>query len=316
MTLSEPTVTPPDDAIALCNKLTERIVSDMQGMRESTEEAALNIGELLVKIVEIATQGNDEVKVSLSRFVRADHDTTNSESAEAQTETISEKIERQSESIAGLIAKIEECFAHQLALSRSAVEASRRVYVTAEQTSNLMMRSKLLAFNVQIEAGRIGGEEGRAISVLGEEMKSFSDDVEKANQVIAESIASFVTEMPKLEEETSKIGASLSGFSETFCVEMEEVRRDTESVSNLLKQVLDETESRNNQILKSSHDTLSHLQFQDPVSQGLQRASYDVMKLRDMFEGKEVDECSLADIADDVGHDGTSETEAGDVLLF
>ena len=286
----------------------------MQGMRQSTEQAALRIGDLLKDIVNVATTGNNEVKESLSRFVKSG--SHSSSTAQSDSATISETIQRQSELISGLVSAIQECFDHQLVLSQSASSASQKVSEAAEFTDKLMARSRMLALNVRIEANRLGGEEGSAFATLAEEMKNFSDDVADANGTILESISSFSEQMPALEAETKAIGQTLSDFRQTFDQEMETVRQDTDSVCQLLEEVLAKTEARNSEIVSHSHATLSHLQFQDPVSQGLQRAEHDINKFLAILEGQEVDDSSLADIVDDVGHDGTEVAEAGEVMMF
>ncbi|WP_436714815.1 methyl-accepting chemotaxis protein [Roseiconus lacunae] len=310
--------------VAFCRKVTSRIVKDMQKMRTTTEEAALKIGELVIAIVETATSGNDELRSSLARFVRADQSdeadkgTSSDGSTEPQRRTISEAIEHQSEMIEALVTRVEDCFSKQLELVRMANKTSRRIHDAAKQTAHLMKKSQVLAFNVQIEASRLGGEHGRAFAVLGEEMKSFSECVEEANQTIAESVAEFVEGMPKLENETVAIAESLSEFSEEFRAEMTDVRQETQSISTLLSRVLETTESRNNEILQASRDTLSYLQFQDPVAQGLQRAEHDIEKLLALFEKREVTDTCLADVSEEVGNDGQEEehVEAGEVILF
>ena len=304
--------------VALCRKLTTRISKDMQRMRDSTEDAAMNIGRLLISIVDTATSGNDELRASLARFVRTEKDQTEADSEESAERTISEAIEHQSEMIGSLVNRVEDCFSKQLDLVRMASQTSKRIHDAAKQTAHLMKKSQVLAFNVQIEASRLGGEQGRAFAVLGEEMKSFSELVEEANQTIAESVAEFVEGMPLLESETVEIAQSLSEFSEEFRDEMADVRRETQSIATLLSRVLETTETRNNEILKSSRETLSYLQFQDPVAQGLQRAEHDIQKLLTLFENREVIDDNLADLVDDVGHDGREEEEmqSGDVLLF
>lgn len=305
------------DQIRFCRKVTDRILFDMEQMRQSTEDATLRIGELLVAIVETATAGNNQLRRSLRRFVRSDEGNSNGDDEQLsdRSRTIADSIDYQSQQIADMIAGIQDCFDRQMVLARSATAASQKIINTAQQTSRLMTRSKLLAFNVQIEASRLG-ESGRSISVLGEEMKLFSEDVESANRVIAEAITEFVEEMPKLESETVAIGRRLQDFSTRFESEMDDVRRETQSITTLLRSILDDTESRNNAILKYSHQTLSNLQFQDPVAQGLRRAEHDVKKLRELMENRNVIDNSLADIADDVGSDGAQQQEAGEVVLF
>lgn len=298
-----------EDNVQVCQRLTSRITADMADMRESTEDAALNIGNLLVEIVKIATEGNAETKQTLCQFVRSDA------CSQQQSATISETIDRQTDLFRGLIEEIRGFFDRQLALSQAANSATRKIFDTANQITQLMRSSRILALNLRIESARLGSD-GSTFAILGDQMKVFSDNVAEANGVIASSVEEFVTEMPKLEEEARAMGENLSEFSSRFDDDMAEVKVQTESFQGLVNGVLETTERRNNQILECSNATLSHLQFQDPVSQGLRRAEHDVEKLLTLFEGRELDDRSLADIADEVGHDGRNEVESGDVMLF
>lgn len=298
-----------DDNVQICRRVTSRITNDMTRMRESTEDAALNIGNLLVEIVRIATEGNKETQESLSGFVRG------GDVGQEQSETISEAIDRQTELFSNLIGEVRGFFDRQLELSQVANSATQKIYETAHQISQLMRSSRVLALNLRIESARLGNE-GRTFAVLGDQMKVFSENVAEANGVIASSVEEFVTEMPKLEKEAQCIGECLSEFSARFDKDMREVKEQSDSFTGLVSNVLGATERRNNAILKCSNSTLSHLQFQDPVSQGLRRAEHDILKLQDLMEGNEVDDRSLADLVDDVGNDGRDELESGDVMLF
>lgn len=295
--------------VDVCERVTSRISRDMAKMRESTADAALNIGQLLGEIVRIATEGNQEIKESLGTFVRPDT------SCQEKTESVSDAIDRQTEMLAEMIGEVKHFFDRQLELSNSANAATQKIYRTAGQITQLMRSSRILALNLRIESSRLG-KEGQTFAVLGDQMKVFSDNVAEANEVIATSVEEFVREMPKLQKEAQQISDNLSEFTSRFDDSMGDVKKETQAFSHLLDEVIDGAEARNNDILKLSHDTLSHLQFQDPVSQGLRRAEHDVQKLLTLFKGDELDDRSLADLAEDVGNDGREVMPSGDVMLF
>ena len=300
------------EQVDLCKTISARAVSEMETMRKSSEEAILNIGRLLGNIVNVATESNEKVSQALSRFVETDSDDPSDGEAK---ETIAETIERQSRLIDELVGTVKGCFDRQMALTRSASFASKQILQAAQETEELTARSKILSLNIHIEANRLGNE-GAAFTVLSREIQDFSDDIAIANKTISKTIGAFTKDMPALEKETIEAGKLLVEFSSRFSNEMQEIRKETNDLTQTLTDTVAQAESYNQKIIRFSNSTLSCLQFQDPLTQGLQRTQFDLEKIDNVFAGKHVEDISLADIKSDVGEDGRSETDSGDVLLF
>jgi hypothetical protein len=75
-------------------------------------------------------------------------------------------------------------------------------------------------------------------------------------------------------------------------------------------------EQKNEAVVQASLATLSELQFQDPMSQKLQQAAFDVEKLQKLIIARECDDVCLSDVDPANGNDGTLVREAGEIELF
>ena len=300
---------PPRD-VALSESVTQRIVSEMGAMRESTEAAALSIGELLTRIVQTATRGNEDVKNSLAEAVG--RSSTEEPDADA---SITEVILRQMEIVTGFIDQTREFFQQHLELAASASEACQTIQSSAREVSELTKTSQVLAINLRIEAARMG-DKGNGFTALGQEVQGFSRAVGDAAEQIQDSVAVFLDAMPRMHQQTLEIESKMQDMSVRFDEEMATVNERTTTLTESLKGTLDQVESRNNEILNCSNQTLSHLGFQDPVAQGLERLQHDVQQMHLMVCGEKPDFRSLADIREDVGHDGSAHRDAGEVELF
>ena len=300
-----------DEQVDLCNAISSRVVSDMEAMKKTSEEAVLQIGNLLGEIVKIATESNEKVSGAIRRFVPSEEPGEEHE----PKETIADTIERQSEMIGELVNTVKACFDRQLALTRSASIASQHILEAAQETEALAARSKILSLNIHIEANRLGNE-GAAFTVLSREIQEFSDDITLANKTIAKTIGAFSKDMPALEKETLEVGKTLLNFSSTFAKEMESIREETSQLTATLSSTLSQSEIYNEQIINNSNKTLSCLQFHDPLFQGLQRCQFDVKKLDKICSGKSDDDELQTKLQEDVERLERKETKSGNVLLF
>lgn len=302
--------------IAWCREITDSVIDDMEKMRSSTEDAALRIGELLVEIVRTATEGNKEIKQSVGGLV-GDGDSDAALGGEQQTSgrNMPQMLEHQAALIDQFLSMMQGFLDRQLAMSRCASAATSEINNTAQHVSELMMASRMMAINIQIESARQGGN-GRTFQVLANQVSGFSEQVDEANKMIARAVSTFVEEMPKLEGEAVAMTGRIDEFRENINRELAGMRQDAEEVVGIVREALHHTETNNGKILQLSQDTLSHLQFQDPVSQGLQRAQHEVSKVQKLLETGRMDKTMLSEIVAEVGNDGSELVDSGEVVLF
>lgn len=298
------------DLISLSDTVADRVSTELNQMCEATEEAALQIGRLLVQIVEIATEGNKATQETLHGVVES-----NGNGGQESSQSITDLIDSQGQLITDFVEMTQSFFERQRTLTEEANEACQLIQKSARRVSSLVDSSRNLAFNIQIESARLD-QSSRTFETLGKMIHEFSTEVASANTTIEEAVEQFIDSVPKLNKEATEMSQTASEFSVRLKSELTNVAHQSNQLTHTVRNVLDDTEHRNNSILACSQETLSHLQFQDPVSQGLKRASYEIRKLQKIWSGEHVDDVSLAELVDEVGNDGRLERDPGDVMLF
>lgn len=290
-------------------RIKDQVVQTLQQIRSTSTDAVLNIGQLVAKIVEIATKDNDEIRGTLDQIVGEQQ-----ENAESQA-SVTEIIREQSELVTEFVADTKGFFRDQVAFTDQAVDGFDRITTCADSVSRLMSRSFMLALNMRIEASRLG-DEGSAFAVIADEMKKFAADVRDANEEIKTVMEELARTMPRMQEQTAEMDVRVGQFSERFEGRLEHVQEHTQNIAASMQATLDTAEQRNNEIVKYSQDALSELQFQDPMAQTLARVEYEVEKMQTLLETGDCEETSLADLSETVGNDGTEFRESGEVELF
>jgi methyl-accepting chemotaxis protein len=297
------------ERVALGERIGSRIIRSMQSLRSTTEQVVLSIGEQVNRIVQVVTHDNEAVRQTL-------HDLTGSGHSSGENDrTVTRAISDQASSVAGLVAETKEFFGQQKCFAEAASEACDRINSCASSVSDLMVKSRLLALNMQIEAARLGAE-GKAFQVIGDEMKSFAGDVRSANDTIKVALGALLTAIPSIKSETARMDGRVTEFADQLAGHIDEVRARTEDLTTSLQAALDRAEARNAAVVQSAQVMLSELQFQDPLKQELQRDEFDVTKLQKIIAIGECEDISLAEIDPAVGEDGSDERTSGAIELF
>lgn len=292
------------------NLVATNIDESLDQMRGNTERAALMIGESLTQIVDTVTAANQEVKNCLSKAIGG-----NGDSDTIDDRSINDLVAKQIQMVDELINRSRKFFQQQLELASTANAACNIIQKSANDVSELTKTSQVLAINLRIEAARLG-DTGNGFDALGSEVQSFSRDVGDAAQKIMESVGVFLDAIPEMHQSTVEIDGEMGEMSERFSQEMASITERTDELTESLAATSNLVETNNNQILDRSNETLSHLGYQDPLSQGLLRIQHDVSQMNKLIQGQETDFTPLSMLQDDVGEDGSNQTEPGLVDLF
>jgi hypothetical protein len=298
------------ETAAKAAETSSQMIEEMEAMRNSTEVAAINIGLLLERIVNLATEGNREVQETLADAVGLGVDDDSNDSA-----SINDLVLQQVDVVNGFMSHVRSFLAEQVELAQQANEACETISRSATDVAELTKTSQVLSINLRIEAARLG-DEGSSFTALGQEVHSFSAAVREAADEISNSVGNFMQTIPRIREKAIEMETGVSELSQNFQTEMSALSERTGKMHDSLKRTLDQVEFKNNEILDCSNETLSHLAFQDPVSQGLQRVQHNVSQLQSVINGQSPDFISLSQLREDVGEDGRTERKAGEVDLF
>jgi methyl-accepting chemotaxis protein len=237
------------------------------------------------------------------------------DSASDDAESINDVVVRQLDNLNQFVSQSSSFLSRQVELAQQAHEACMTISKSAQNVAQLTKTSQVLSINLRIEAARLGNK-GSSFTALGQEVHAFSSAVLLAANVITESASSFSATIPEMRDQAVQMEEEMSALSDTFHSELSMLSQRTSKMQSSLETTLDQVEVTNSQILDCSNQTLGHLAFQDPVSQGIQRVQHNIQQMQSLVEGERVDFVSLASIKEDVGEDGRTEREAGEVDLF
>ena len=217
---------------------------------EVSERATLTIGQLLGRIVELATAG------------AADR------AADDEGRGVADTIASVMAATSGFTTETRSFLDRQLAFAKTANAACRCIAGCSDSVSTLMQKSRILALNMQIEASRLKVQ-NTALSVIGVEMAQFSQDVRQANSQIAEALTRLLDSLPQLESEAVTMGQQATTFASRLGEQLQQVQRHEAAVRRAKAEVEHAAAEKNQEILGLSQKTLSELQFQDPMAQDL-----------------------------------------------
>ena len=224
---------------------------------ETSEREILAVGECLQDLM---TQAQRQSAILRQMEGDIGDGSAMSGALHRQKETVSRFVE-------GLVARASE----QQALAQAAHERTQRIGEAGHRIQNIATHSRLLSFNAQMEAARLGSR-GHAFQVIAKEIRELAAEVEKTNALIAELADDVAMHMPKLDESAGALREEADRFSDAVDDGLREVDAAQASVRERFFASLRDSEVQAEQTVASSGAALSHLQFQDPVSQAMRQA--------------------------------------------
>jgi len=198
-------------------------------------------------------------------------------------------------------------------ISELAAEKLRQIQRVADST-------KTLALNARIEAARVGGH-GNCFSTIAGEMQHLAEQITQANEFIDSVAARLSKDLPEVAVSARALRTSSEDLSKDLAEATSEVERETAGMRDVIQRMMQQSDQEMAGLISSSHEALSHLQFQDVVAQGLLRVEPAMYALQVRQAGELGIEDIIGDIAptqhSEIGGDKPVDQEnAGEVLLF
>lgn len=270
-----------------------------------TEREVLATGRCVNRIVDLATEQIAELR----QLVTASQD--------ERSQLVSRQ---QMESTQQFVMSLHSGLDQQRQYAEESRHQGEQIASAAKRVSGLSQQARVLAMNARIEAAH-AGKNGAALAVIAAEMKRLADEIAVANSSI-QSLATAVGELvPKLSSTVDDMKAKTTEFSGDLDGRLQFMEQQRQQVRYVAQRGLETSDRTMNEILHFSHEALSHLQFQDPVAQGLMRID---RRLRDhqvaLCEALRVDQDQWtfpAPMHVEIGGEKRVDAEnAGEVLLF
>jgi hypothetical protein len=218
----------------------------IEDLRSLTEREVLACGDVLSSLVDKA------------RELIADSDRRVAVSTSRSEETVSR-----------FVGGMQEDVHAQESAVKQVLQLADGIQKAVQAIEKLTESSEILAINCAIEAARVG-EHGRQFAVIATHMRELSDNIRDAADTVTSSIKGVRSGLPPVMQRATSMTARTHSFSAEL----------SEQVRTALAQSESGTDGgRLDEVLTLSNAALSHLQFQDPVSQTLTAIVRDVDRM-------------------------------------
>lgn len=284
----------------------DRVLERIRSSNRESERGALETGKALHAVVEAARAYTHRIHA-----LRQHADESNAQSLAAA-------ISEQTGHVGQYSSDLGELIAAQSADARQSLERLESIALAAREIQRLVNASRMLALNAQVEAARMG-EAGKAFAVVAAEMKTFAQEMARANTSISSMVNGMKLALPKMAERAGVMEERSHRFAASFEESVGRIRQLTAGMQQAIGAVIDEGGATLQAVLQHSETGLSALQFQDPQAQALlyiDRMAHD--EQQHLSAVLQVHDDRLRPSAhNNLGDQGVIHSESsGEVLLF
>ncbi len=229
-------------------------------------------------------------------------------------------IVRQSEVLRRFFESVSRDITRQEVTAQRAQTQLQRITKAASDTANLASAARLLALNARIEAARVGGH-GNCFSTIAGEMQHLAEEITRANEFIDGLASRLSQDLPELAATAQALRESSEVLRQDLSAAAHDVDTETAVMRDVIRRLLESSDQEMAKLIGTSHEALSHLQFQDVIAQGLLRLEPPLRELQIEQAGQ----LGSPDLAahlppaqhNEIGGDKpVDQQNAGEVMLF
>lgn len=284
----------------------DRVLDRIRASNRESERGALETGRALHAVVEAAR--------AYTRRIQTLREHTDESNAHSLTAAIAE----QTSQVGEYSTDIGQLIAEQNAEAQQSLQRLQSIANAAREIQRLVNASRMLALNAQVEAARMG-EAGKAFAVVAAEMKTFAQEMARANASISTMVDGMQRALPRMAERAGVMEERSQHFAASFQGSVARLEELTAGMQRSISAVIEDGSETLQSVLHQSEAGLSALQFQDPQAQALlyiDRMAHD--EQQEMARVVQVHDERLRPSAHlNLGDDGAIHNDAsGEVLLF
>lgn len=207
------------------------------------------------------------------------------------------------------------------AIANQSAGCTAQIEQAAQQIQKLTTDAHMLSINARIEAARSTDGASKGFAVIAVEMKELSRAITTTSETVKNLARSLGSLLPQLDGGMMGLREHSQDFSHSLAVDIRELASKSAEHKRSVEAAVDASDVTLGAIVKASQSALSHLQFQDVISQAL-------MRMDAVAQEAEAAMCKDLDAEDripaieaamhvEIGGDKTVENEkAGEVMLF
>jgi methyl-accepting chemotaxis protein len=242
------------------------------------------------------------------------------EASKGSEASLGAAMRRQGEMFADFMNQLSKRLETQSTAAKQALAMVAKVHEFTKKVSNLWSAARILTVNARIEASHLGAQ-GAGFAVIAQEMGEFTVAVAKANEATSGIAQQIAETIPSIAAASDAMVTSARAFSARLADEAGRLERTYSEAMGTAVTALSTANDAAKKTVERAQEVLSHLQFQDMLSQALRQMEELANTVSTNVDGLAAGRLSRDQVAPlatksvfDQGE--VANNERGDVLLF
>lgn len=229
--------------------------------------------------------------------------------------------EAQLTSVEGYVEELDKRINELKGIASQSAGFTSQIEQAAQQIQKLTTNAHMLAINARIEAARSSESSSKGFAVIAVEMKDLSRSITQTSETVKRLAQDLGSLLPNLDTGMSQLRDQSTTFSVTLREDIRALAERSARQHDDVAGALESSDITLSTIIKASQSALSHLQFQDAVSQGLMRMDGTARETetaicRDLGLDDRIARIESAMHVEIGGEKAVDQKNAGEVLLF
>jgi methyl-accepting chemotaxis protein len=245
-------------AIKAVERARSQVANWVQEANRVTESEVLSAGNAVQKVAEVSRSQAASLAGLVERLTRG----------ATGDSGVAAAIAKQARTTKTMVEALQINANEQLERSSASKECVELIVQVSSQIERLSRESNMLSLNANIEAVRAGSN-GAAFQVVATEMRRLSQQVAQANSRVQDLAERLGALLPTLTACAEKVKTDADNFAQVNREQGAAVDSALSELNSHVGKAITDSESAVAQVINLSQNALSHLQFQDVVSQNL-----------------------------------------------
>lgn len=265
------------------NSMLPEVRKRLDDVRDKTEKETVTVIDLLQNIVQKSKEGSEEADAVVAYFMGS-HDEKNEYFGTSYVNRMILENE-------AAVAKASAVFKNVETINKNFLENLKAIFGKVEaihrfvgDIRSIAFQTRLLSLNAAIEAAR-AGENGLAFSVVAEEVRKLADrsgdTASQISDIVEDSMGIVEKLRDKIDEQVnagiSEMNLTEKNLKETF----ERFKKSVDNISDAIKVLTLNYQT----ISKDIENATISLQFQDVITQEMDKITAAMLRFKEEFEG-------------------------------
>lgn len=298
----------------------DKALGRMASLRSFLRERIREVDKMAQREVMAAAQDVNTIYTSATTQI-ADLKARLSTVSRGDGESGANSAEKQLLAVERYVNDLEQRITELKTIAGQSAGCTAQIEQAAQQIQKLTTDAHMLSINARIEAARSTDGGSKGFAVIAVEMKELSRAITATSETVKNLARTLGALLPQLDRGMIGLREHSQEFSNSLAVDIRDLARKSGEQKRSVEAAVTASDVTLGAIVKASQSALSHLQFQDVISQAL-------MRMDAVAQETETSMCKDLDAEDripaieaamhvEIGGDKNVENEnAGQVLLF